>query len=148
MSWQNVVTILSFIIGIVSLVIGAFSLYFSYVSMQRTGKIQNALKEQAEQRFQRDNARNLLPQVEALLEQVQTDYEDLDQVERDIKQVQSVLSQLQNAVDISKIHVEKILKMINENTEGNYNGRPLSHTCQDYIAELSALVIALKKEAD
>ena len=141
MSWQAVITILSFISGIASLV-------FSFVSMQRTGKIQDALKEQSEQRFQRDNARNLLPQVEALLEQVQKDYENLAQVERDIKQVQSVLSQLQHGVDISKPHVEKILKMINENADNGYNGESLSHTSQAYIDELSALVIALKKEAD
>ncbi len=148
MSWQDVVTILSFIIGAVSLVIGGFSLYFSYVSMQRTGKIQDALKEQSEQRFQRDIARHSLPQVEALLEQVQKDYEDLDQVERDINQVQFVLSKLQHGVDVSKPHVEKIFKMISENTANGYNEESLSHTSQAYIDELSALVMALTKEAD
>lgn len=141
MDWQDVLAILSFIIGAVSLV-------FSYVSMQRTGKIQDALKEQSEQRFQRDNARNLLPQVEALLEQVQKDYENLAQVERDIKQSQFVLSQLQYSVDVSKPHVEKVLKMLSENTDNRYNANPLSHTSQNYIDALSALVIALKKEAD
>ena len=141
MDWQDVLAILSFIIGAVSLV-------FSYVSMQRTGKIQDALKEQAEHRFQRDNARNLRPQVEALLEQVQKDYEDLVQVERDIKQSQFVLSQLQYSVDVSKPHVEKVLKMLSENTDNRYNTNPLSHTSQNYIDTLSALVIALKKEAD
>lgn len=148
MDWQDVLTILSFIIGIISLIVGGISLYFSYVSMQRTGKIQDALKQQAEHKFQRDNARRLMPQVEALLEQVQKDYEDLDQVERDIKQVQSVLSQLQHGVDISKPHVEKILKIINDNTANGYKRDSLSHTSQDYIAELSALVVALKKEVD
>lgn len=141
MDWQDVLAILSFIIGAVSLV-------FSYVSMQRTGKIQDALKEQSEQRFQRDNARNLLPQVEALLEQVQKDYENLAQVERDIKQSQFVLSQLQYSVDVSKPHVEKVLKMLSENTDNRYNTNPLSHTSQNYIDALSALVIVLKKEAD
>ena len=141
MSWQDVITILSFISGIASLV-------FSFVSMQRTGKIQDALKEQSEQRFQRDNARNLLPQVEALLEQVQKDYENLAQVERDIKQSQFVLSQLQYSVDVSKPHVEKVLKMLSENTDNRYNTNPLSHTSQNYIDALSALVIVLKKEAD
>ena len=43
---------------------------------------------------------------------------------------------------------EKILKMINENADNGYNGESLSHTSQAYIDELSALVIALKKEAD
>lgn len=141
MSWQDVVTILSFIIGIASLV-------FSFISMQRTGKIQDALKEQSEQRFQRDNARNLRPQVEALLEQVQKDYENLDQVERDIKQSQFVLSQLQYSVDVSKLHVEKVLKMINENAANGYNGESFSYTSQDYIDELSALAMALIREAD
>lgn len=134
MSWQDVLAILSFLVGLESL--------------RRTGNIQKALTAQSEQRFQRDNARNLRPQVEALLEQVQKDYEDLDQVERDIKQSQFVLSQLQYSVDASKLHVEKILKMINENASNSYNGESLSHTSQAYIDELSALVIALKKEAD
>ncbi len=134
MSWQDVLAILSFLVGLESL--------------RRTGNIQKALTAQTEHKFQRDNARNFLPQVKDLLDQVQADYEDLDQVERDIKQVQSVLSQLQHGVDISKPHVEKILKMINENADNGYNGESLSHTSQAYIDELSALVIALKKEAD
>lgn len=141
MSWQNILNILSFIIGNASLV-------FSYVSMQRTGKIQDALKEQSEKRFQRDNARNLLPQVETLLEQVQKDYESLAQVERDIKQSQLVLSQLQYSVDSSKPHVEKVLKMLSENTDNRFATNPPSHISQNYIDTLSALVIVLKKEAD
>lgn len=134
MDWQDVLAILSFLVGLESL--------------RRTGNIQKALKAQSEHKFQRDNARNFLPQVETLLEQVQKDYEDLNQVERDINQVQFVLSKLQHSVDISKPHVKKILKMISENTANGFNGESLSHTSQDYIDELGALVMALKKEAD
>ena len=61
---------------------------------------------------------------------------------------QFVLSQLQYSVDVSKPHVEKVLKMLSENTDNRYNTNPLSHTSQNYIDTLSALVIALKKEAD
>lgn len=148
MDWLDIVTIISFVLSILSFLIGVVSLVVSIWSLWRTGKIRQALEEQAEHKFQRDNARNLRSQVEALLDQVQKDYEDLAQVERDIKQSQFVLSKLQYSVDVSKTHVEKILKMINENTANGYNGESLSHTSQDYIDALSALVMALIKEAD
>lgn len=141
MSWQDIVSIFSFLIGILSLI-------FSWVSMVRTGTIQKALQEQSDRIFQKNTARQLLPEVRELLNQVQKDYAVLEQVENDIKQNQSVLSTLQCALNSTSPSVDCLLKMISENTASRCKGESAMHTSQEYISELSALVFTVEKEVN
>ncbi|OUN75762.1 hypothetical protein B5G12_01445 [Faecalibacterium sp. An58] len=148
MSWQDIVTISSFIIGGVSLVIGVFSLYFSYVSMQRTGSIQDALKEQADAFSRKQFARDLLPKVQKLSQTIAKHPDDSKQLQQELFAASGLLSELKFSVQSTQEPVFELLDMLHEDYNAQARAENPVHSFLDYSNILGKLIALLKKEAD
>lgn len=148
MSWQDIVTISSFIIGGVSLVIGVFSLYFSYVSMQRTGSIQDALKEQADAFSRKQFARDLLPMVQKLSQTIAKHPDDYNQMQRELFAASGLLSELKFSVQSTQEPVSELLDMLHEDYNAQVRSENPTHCFLDYSNILGKIIALLKKEAD
>lgn len=148
MSWQDIVTISSFIIGGVSLVIGVFSLYFSYVSMQRTGSIQDALKEQADAFSRKQLARDLLPTVQKLSQTIAKHPDDFKQLQQELFAASGLLSELKFSVQSTQEPVSELLDMLHEDYNAQARAENPVHSFLDYSNILGKIIALLKKEAD
>ena len=147
MDWQDALAILSFIIGIISLIIGGISLYFSYVSMQRTGKIQDALKEQSEQLARKRKALELLPQIKELSPNVRDHRNQFDQVIQYFVDASGILSELRCSIDSSNNPTDKLVDMINTDFSAMQRSETPTYTILDYCQILGEIKIFLEKEA-